>query len=260
MELTALLCGSVLFPGLFYSFRKLLRSTFTQWNEADVVCVSERLVSAIHASMATGAGVVVVTSCKDVMTGSHWLANGFVWFGAPYMANDIYAMYLSHYTAQKVKGHNQGHSLQTVKAFLIKDWMLFLHHSALLLIFMPITLFFRGGLGDFFVGCLFITELSSIFLSIGKILFQLGLHDTRLQRINGIILLVSFFTCRILVFPFMYLKYGRQYGLPLYMVPFHLPLQCNVGNLVILAPQVYWFMLLLRKAQQLYHRQRPKTE
>lgn len=74
---------------------------------------------------------------------SHWLVNGFVVFGAPYMAHDIYAMYLSHYHIQKVKGHSRSdssHSLQTVKAFLKKDWMLVLHHLVLLLIFMPITL------------------------------------------------------------------------------------------------------------------------
>lgn len=74
---------------------------------------------------------------------SHWLVNGFVLFGAPYMAHDIYAMYLSHFYNQRVKGQvgaHSGHSLQTVRAFLFKDWMLILHHLALLLIFVPITL------------------------------------------------------------------------------------------------------------------------
>lgn len=69
--------------------------------------------------------------------------NWFVGFGAPYMAQDIYAMYLSHYHIQRVRGHSSlhsSHSLQTVRAFLMKDWMLVLHHLALLLIFMPITL------------------------------------------------------------------------------------------------------------------------
>ncbi|KAI9548102.1 hypothetical protein NQZ68_013122 [Dissostichus eleginoides] len=258
--LTALLCGAVVFPGLFFSFRKGLRDTFTHWSEADVVCVSERLVSAIHASLATAAGVTVVASCNDVMTDRFKsLAGQLVClFGAAFMAFDIFAMYLSHYHTQRVRGHSSslsGHSLQTVKAFLSKDWMLVLHHLALLLIFMPITLFFRRGLGDFFIGCLFTTEFSTPFVSVGKILIQLGLDDTRLHRINGVIILWSFFTCRILLFPFMYWMYGRQFGVPLHRVAFHLPLHCNVGNLAILAPQVYWFILLLRKAKRLYLRQ-----
>lgn len=69
--------------------------------------------------------------------------NWFAVFGAPYMAQDIYVMYLSHFHIQRVRGHSSSyssHSLQTVKAFLAKDWMLVLHHLVLLLIFMPITL------------------------------------------------------------------------------------------------------------------------
>lgn len=59
------------------------------------------------------------------------------------MVQDIYAMYLSHYHIQRVRGHSKTyscHSVQTVKAFLIKDWMLVLHHMVLLVIFLPITL------------------------------------------------------------------------------------------------------------------------
>ncbi|XP_034024637.1 TLC domain-containing protein 3A-like, partial [Thalassophryne amazonica] len=215
-----------------------------------------RLVSSIHASLATAAGLTDVTSCSDVMTDSHWLINWFVSFGASYMASDIYLMYLSHYYFQGVKGHASAfskHSLQTVKAFLIKDWMLVLHHLTLLLVFLPITLFFRRGLGDFFIGCFFTTEMSTPFVSITKILLQLGLDNTRLHRINGIFVL-TFFMCRILIFPIMYYVYGRQYEIPLHKVAFHLPIKCNVGNLVILVPQIYWFILLFRKSIRLYKR------
>lgn len=89
-----------------------------------------------------------------------------------------------------------------------------------------------------------------------KLHLQLRHDDTRLHRLNGIMVLASFFTCRILIFPFMYWMYGRQFGIPLHRVAFHLPLHCNMGNLVILAPQVYWFILLLKKANRLYRRQK----
>lgn len=265
-----LLWGALLFPGLFYGFRKILRKTFKHWSEADVVSVSERLVSAIHASLATAVGVRVITSCRDTMTDSHWLVNWFTLFGAPYMIHDIYAMYLSHYHNQKIRGNSSSHSSNSVKVFLLKNWILVLHHLLLVLVFMPIVVFFRRGLGDFFVGCMFTTEFSTPFISIGKILIQLGLDDTIFHKINGIIVLVTFFICRILVFPFMYWMYGRQFGIPIHRVAFHLPLQCNVGNAVILAPQIYWFILLVRKANRLYlrhkrvmadtNKDRPKTD
>ncbi|XP_068174057.1 TLC domain-containing protein 3A-like [Antennarius striatus] len=260
--LSTLAAGTVVFPGLFFSFRKILKYMFTGWSDADVVSVSERLVSAVHACLATAAGVTVVRSCRNTMTDSHWLVNGFVWFAAPYMAFDIYAMYLSHYFSQRVRGQSEAyssHSLRTVKGFLKKEWMLVLHHLVLLLIFMPITLFFRRGLGDFFIGCLFTTEFSTPFVCLGKCLIQLGLDGSKLYRINGIIVLLAFFMCRILIFPFMYWKYGQQFGIPLHRVAFHLPLQCNLGNLVILAPQIYWFILLLKKAIRVYSRQRSKS-
>lgn len=63
---------------------------------------------------------------------------------------------------------------------------------------------FRGELGDFFVGCIFTAELSTPFVSLGKILMQLKMQDTLLHKVNGILILVTFFLCRILLFPFMY--------------------------------------------------------
>ncbi|KAJ8256412.1 hypothetical protein COCON_G00185640 [Conger conger] len=261
--LRALSCGVLAFPGVFSLLRKVLSRTFKQWTEADVVFVSERLVSALHGILASSAGFVIIASCKNVMTDRHWLSTAFVWFGIPYMSYDIYAMYLSHYFNHRVKGHvdYQNHSLHTVKAFLHKDFLLILHHVVLLTVFLPITLFFRRDLGDFFVGCLFTTEFSTPFVCLGRILMQLRLQDSWLHVVNGVLVLLTFFTCRIALFPYMYWAYGRHADIPFHSVPFHLPLCCNLGNLCILAPQLYWFTLLCWKARRLYLRKaRPKSQ
>lgn len=237
---------------------------FKHWSDADVVLVSERLVSSIHAAMATTAGIIVVSSCRgNVINDRHWLATYFViWYGVPYMTYDIFAMYLSHYYRFRVKGHEdyKQHSLRTVNSFVRREFLLVLHHIALLTILLPVTLFFRKDQGDFFIGCLFLTELSTPFVSMGKILIQLSLQDCWLHKANGGIVLFTFFMCRIALFPYMYWMYGRHYGIPLYSVPFHLPLSTNLGNSCILAPQVYWFVLLCRKGYRLYQRsRRPDT-
>lgn len=39
---SSLVCGTVVFPGLFYTSRKVLKYTFPHWSEADEVSVSER--------------------------------------------------------------------------------------------------------------------------------------------------------------------------------------------------------------------------
>ncbi|KAF3705841.1 Protein FAM57B [Channa argus] len=256
----ALACGAVVFPGLFFAFRRILPCLFKHWSDADVVLVSERLVSSIHAVMATTTGAIVVSSCRgNVINDRHWLTTYFIiWYGGPYMTYDIIAMYLSHYHRFRVEGHEdyKQHSLRTVNSFVHREFLLVLHHIALLTILLPITLFFRKDQGDFFIGCLFLTELSTPFVSLGKILIQLGLQNCWLHKINGGMVLFTFFFFRIALFPFMYWMYGRHYGIPLYSVPFHLPLSTNLGNSCILAPQVYWFVLLCRKGYRLYKRSR----
>ncbi|XP_039888375.1 ceramide synthase isoform X2 [Simochromis diagramma] len=226
--LQVLACGAVVFPGLFFAFRKILPCVFKHWSDADVVLVSERLVSSIHAAMATTAGAVVVSSCcGNVINDRHWLATYFViWYGVPYMTYDIFAMYLSHYYRFHIKGHEdyKQHSLRTINSFVRKEFLLVLHHIALLTILLPVTL--------------------------------LSLQDSWLHKLNGGMVLFTFFMCRIALFPFMYWMYGRHYGIPLYSVPFHLPLSANLGNSCILAPQVYWFVLLCRKGYRLYQRSR----
>lgn len=122
------------------------------------------------------------------------------------------------------------------------------------------TMYCSGFIGHFdtavtsqSVLCMFVEICSENFF------VQLGLQDGHLHRANGMLVLLSFLCCRILLFPYMYLAYGRQHGLPLLSVPLHLPLHCNIGNLAILAPQIYWFCLLCRKARRLYLRQtKPK--
>ncbi|XP_026565979.1 protein FAM57A [Pseudonaja textilis] len=110
----------------------------------------------------------------------------------------------------------------------------------------------RGERGDFFVGCIFTAELSTPFVSLGKTLMQLKMQDSLLHKINGILILVTFFLCRILLFPYMYWAYGQQMNIPIYKVPFHIPLHCNVANAFLIAPQMYWFALICRKAMRLY--------
>lgn len=252
--------GAVVFPGLFVAFRRVLPRVFSRWSDADVVLVSERLVSSVHALMATAAGVLVVSSCwSDVIHDRHWLATDFVVsYGVPYMTYDIGAMYLSHYHRFRVKGHEDHarHSLRTVRAFLRREFLLVLHHIALLTVLLPVTMFFRKDQGDFFIGCLFLTEISTPFVSLGKILIQLGLQESWIHKLNGVLVLLTFFVCRIALFPFMYWTYGRHYGLPLPRVPAHLPLAANLGSACILAPQLYWFVLLCRKGYRLYRRGR----
>lgn len=84
------------------------------------------------------------------------------------------------------------------------------------------------------------------------LLLQLKQQHSLLYKVNGILTLTTFLSCRILLFPFMYWSYGRQQGLSLLRVPFSIPFYCNVANAFLIAPQIYWFSLLCKKAARLF--------
>ncbi|XP_030042149.1 TLC domain-containing protein 3A [Microcaecilia unicolor] len=252
--LHVLALGALFFPGLFLLARRCVRRALPDWTVADCSLISTRFVSSVQAVLATVSGLIVVSSCKDVRNDRHWLTTAYVWFLIPYISYDTYAMYLCHWYRSLEKENVDGKRLvmRAVKSFVQKDFLLLVHHMAILTILVPISLYFRRDLGDFFVGCLFLAELSTPFVSLGKVLIQLKQQHTLLHKVNGGVILLTFFLCRILLFPFMYYAYGRQYGIPLYKVPFNIPLHCNVANASILAPQLYWFCLICRKAVRLY--------
>uniref|UniRef100_A0A3B4XIN0 Protein FAM57B-like n=2 Tax=Seriola TaxID=8160 RepID=A0A3B4XIN0_SERLL len=64
--LTLISAGSVFFPGLFLLSKLTLRHMMG-WEEGDAAVVSTRLVSSVQAVMASSAGCVIVSSCRDVM-------------------------------------------------------------------------------------------------------------------------------------------------------------------------------------------------
>ncbi|XP_063152591.1 TLC domain-containing protein 3A [Candoia aspera] len=245
--------GFAFFPALFaLSIRSLLWLA-PAWSPKDRILLSGRLVSAIQAIMATLSGIVVIFSCRDVVHDRHWIAREYVWIVVSYMTYDIYVMYLCHWHKSQEKGQADGkYSSSSIRSFLQKERLMVTHHIFILLVLTPVAVHLRSELGDFFVGCIFTAELSTPFVSLGKILMQLKMQDSLLHKVNGVLILVTFFLCRIALFPYMYWAYGRQMNLPLYEVPFRIPLHCNVANALLIAPQIYWFALICRKAMRLY--------
>ncbi|XP_004605047.1 TLC domain-containing protein 3A [Sorex araneus] len=248
--LLPLVGGALFFPGLFALCTWGLRRARPQWSDSDRAMISTRLVSSVQAVLATGSGIIIVRSCRDVITDRHWLAREYVWFLIPYMIYDTYAMYLCEW--YRTRDHSCGHSFTIFRSFLSKNRLMITHHAVILFILVPITQRFRGELGDFFVGCIFTAELSTPFVSLGRVLIQFKQQHTLLYKVNGILTLSTFLACRLLLFPFMYWSYGQQQELSLYQVPFHIPFYCNVANAFLIAPQIYWFSLLCKKASRLF--------
>ncbi|XP_043942228.1 ceramide synthase [Protopterus annectens] len=253
--------GCLWFPGLFLLTRRCLKKVLG-WEESDAVIVSARLVSSVQAVMATTAGYIVSISCQHVIDDQHWLASTYTQFAVPYFVYDIYAMFLCSWHKYKVKGHDTCFwSIPVaVKSYLWKDLLMVLHHVFMVVVCFPVSVLWRGGKGDFFLGCMLMAELSTPFVCLGKILIQYKKQHTLLHKVNGLLMLVTFFICRILLFPYMYWVYGQHVGLPLYKVPFFIPMKYNLGSFILMAPQVYWFFLICKGAFKLFRRPKLKEE
>ncbi|KAJ1125350.1 hypothetical protein NDU88_003782 [Pleurodeles waltl] len=255
-----LAAGGVFFPGLFLLSRRGLRELpGLRWEEPDAVIVSARLVSSVQAILASTAGYVVASTCKDVIEDRHWLAATYTQFAVPYFIYDIYAMFLCHWHKYRVKGH-EGCSQSTVtlaKCYLKKEFLMVLHHVFMVAVCFPMSVLWREGKGDFFLGCMLMAELSTPFVCLGKVLIQYKKQHTMLHKVNGFLMLSTFFACRILLFPYMYWAYGQRVGLSLHQVPFSIPMEYNLGSAILMAPQVYWFFLICRGAYRLFMHPKP---
>ncbi|XP_069769242.1 ceramide synthase-like [Narcine bancroftii] len=206
--------------------------------------------------MASCTGLIIITSCRgNILESRHWLTNTYVLFAVPYFVYDIYAMYLCHWHKRRVKGHEMVLRRSTVlRSYLRKDLLMIIHHSFMFLVCFPVSVFLREGRGDYFVGCLFMAEVSTPFVCLGKILIQYRQQHTLLHKLNGVLMLLTFFTCRVALFPYLYWVYGQHMGLPLLRVPLEVPAHVNLAAALLLAPQIYWFTLICRGALRLFHR------
>ncbi|XP_018523728.1 LOW QUALITY PROTEIN: ceramide synthase-like [Lates calcarifer] len=254
--------GSVFFPGLFLLSKLTLRHMMG-WREGDAAVVSTRLVSSVQSIMATAAGCIIVSSCRDVMEDRHWLTDSYILFATPYFAYDIYAMFLCHWHKLQVKGHEEEEEGKrgdvrsvgaAVVGYLRREILMVLHHIFMVAFCFPASLVWRQGKGDYFQGVLFLPELSTPFVCLGKVLIQYQKQHTLLHKVNGVLMLLSFFICRVLLFPYLYYAYSRYASIPVYLVPLVAPWQCNLGAALLWPLQLYWFTLICRGALRQFTR------
>lgn len=206
--------------------------------------------------MASSAGYIISTSCDDIIVDQHWLTSSYILFAVPYFVYDIYAMYLCYWHKMRVKGHEMDNGPKPMGMaflnYLHREFLMVLHHVVMVTVCFPVSVFWREGRGDYFQGVMFLAELSTPSVCLGKILIQYKQQHTLLHKVNGVLMLVTFFVCRVLLFPYLYYVYGRYASIPFYLVPLSVPWQCNLGAALLMAPQLYWFSLICRGALRLF--------
>ena len=64
--------------------------------------------------------------------------------------------------------------------------------------------------------------------------------------INGIMMLLSFFLCRVMLFPVLYWWYSNVLGISLISTIISIPCWCHIATLGLWLPQLFWFNKMLK--------------
>ena len=173
----------------------------------DKAQVSEGLVSSFQGFFCGGVGIITVLATQhDVVKAKYWFAVPYSTIGSAYFIYDLLAMYYSHSLHKDSKGLNwRAH----FKRYLQRNMLMFAHHIILIFILFP-ALVYYSGMGDFFTGCFYLTEISTPFVNMRVILHKFGMKSSKLYIVNGVLMTIVFAMCRVVMFPFMYLTFLNQ--------------------------------------------------
>ena len=73
------------------------------------------------------------------------------------------------------------------------------------------------------------------------------MQTSKLYIVSGMLLLVTFFWCRIMMIPIMYWSYARYKNIIwLWQVPLSIPMKCNIGCITIFLLQSFWLNQILK--------------
>ncbi|XP_046410218.1 TLC domain-containing protein 3A isoform X1 [Neodiprion fabricii] len=222
----------------------------------DVLEISNKVVSAVQAALSCVTGsIVCMWSCtRSFLHASHFMSEAYAWFGASYFFYDIWSMYRVHASISEHKKDQKsdaGH-IVNVRLYLKEQPVIVMHHLFIGSFGFLIIVYLRGGLGDCIFGFVYLMELSTPFVSMRGILSRLKMKSTQLYVTNGLIMIGTFFICRVAMFPYLCYLYSELVGLPYFEAIMALPRGCKISIAILLLPQMYWFVLMVLGAIKVF--------
>lgn len=136
--------------------------------------------------------------------------------------------------------------------YMISHKLMVFHHLFIGSYGLVVIAYLRGGLGDCVFSFMYMMELSTPFVSFRGILSTMGLKDSKMYVINGLVMLFTFFWCRVFLMPYVCYYYSQVVNLPFFEAIWRLPRGCKISILALFLPQLYWFRLMLRGAIKVF--------
>jgi len=246
------LAGVIFFPSIFLVCEILLHHSKTgrelcehyQINNNGIHDISNKVTSSTFAVFACTIGWFVNQQCTgDIMRDRFYVLDNYLIFGVSYFFYDVVSMYLVYNTL--TKDHVTVSYLE-VTQFLSDRPLIVFHHILVPLIGFPALMYFRNGYGDCLLGTSFMIEASTPFVSLRVILVHLNMKESLLYMINGIMMLLSFFLCRVMLFPILYWWYSNVLDISLISTIISIPCWVHMATFSLWFPQLFWFNKMLK--------------
>ena len=77
--------------------------------------------------------------------------------------------------------------------------------------------------------------------------------------INGLMMLFSFFMCRVMIFPILYWWYASVLDLDLVSTILSIPTWVNTATLMLWTPQLFWFNKMVRGSIKIFRQRHSRT-
>lgn len=143
--------------------------------------------------------------------------------------------------------------------YLISHKLMVFHHLFIGSYGLVVIVYLRGGLGDCVFSFMYMMELSTPFVSFRGILSTMGLKESKMYVVNGLLMVFSFFWCRVFLMPYVCYYYSQVVNLPFFTALWRLPRGCKVSILALFLPQLYWFRLMLRGAIKVFSKNKKSS-
>eukprot|EP00092_Neocalanus_flemingeri_P018555 GFUD01020092.1.p1 GENE.GFUD01020092.1~~GFUD01020092.1.p1 ORF type:complete len:312 (-),score=45.39 GFUD01020092.1:162-1097(-) len=246
------LLGTIFFPLVCYICQRFFRTTSVGLHLCEeyniksngIHDISNKITSSTFALLACSTGVFVNQQCNsDILNERFYILDNYLIFGVSYFLYDVASMYMVYSTLEK---EEVTVSAKEIFKFLSERPLIIFHHIFVPLVGFPAMMYFRGGYGDCLLGTSFLIESSTPFVSLRVILVHLQQKESLLYVVNGILMLVSFFLCRVMLFPILYWWYSSVSGLSLITAILTVPMWVHLSVIGLWTPQLMWFNRMLK--------------
>jgi len=250
--------GIIFFPLIFCAVSNFLKNSLPgrkfckkfDIKTNGILDIGNKLTSSTFAFLACMTGMTVASQCNvgNELTDRYYVLDNYLIFGFSYFFYDIVSMYMVFSTE-----HKEEVTLSTKEAmrFLMSKPMIILHHTFVPLVGFPLLMHYRGGSGDCLLGTSFLIEASTPFVSLRVILVHLKMKDSLVYVVNGLLMLLSFFFCRVMLFPYLYYWYACLIDMSLLSTLLSISPWVHLAVMGLWSPQLIWFHRMLKGSLKL---------